>query len=244
MAHNASQTRFEYLAKKKRCLQRYEECRKQYEDCPPARCPEWVDQEDYLNKRCGPDITDWLISLMKELADRVDTHLTAAHERNAKFLAEMLGVLKPGGDWDWKRPDRKKPWDDCSVNCPGTVFLCERCVNSSAVANMLFGFASRVAGLPTAVPLGIGHMDAKDFDWPKHDELAVRIGTQLGRRARRNKWRMFARDSLEKTREWMCDLANGPPTTGLPGLQKPDPDNAKGCRGAPPCGYKKRIGER
>ena len=151
-------------------------------------------------RRCGPDVTDWLINEM----NRNMNHSVIRTMREVRWPRYIPGVnigwtagalydfaqlVRGGGPWDFKSHQgarragwwRTTPGRDCPTeNCDRTVTLCGTCVNYDVPGNIHFGWIGAAAGLRSwLLHFGAGIVQPNRWTDDPRDAAAIEIGENM-----------------------------------------------------------------
>jgi hypothetical protein len=201
------------------------------EVCPALECPEWMGEDE--PDLCGGDVTAEMFGTFSDLAESLNTIARTPHGPVGLSLAYLYGqrllsnkrnsngyslnwkVDPPPGKGCAKGKCRSDPGNPGS----GTLFVCGKCVNDSAPANVMFGFIYEALGMGAWAEAKAERAGSRggEIEWPEHDRRAVGAGRGLARAA--------ASGSFDI--EGMCDAIEQ-----AGGLQKPG--NSE-CENAKPC---------
>jgi len=139
------------------------------------------ERERRASKRCGPDITHWLVQQMNQNRNHIEIRRCRAWykyfawPRCLKKFADLVGNHKP---WDFKRT-QSFTRGSCPQGCPRTVTLCSRCVNYDVPGNIHYGWVGRAATIRRWLLLFAANRVQKGgVDDPK-DQNAIKIGMDL-----------------------------------------------------------------
>lgn len=152
--------------------------------------------EEEISKVCGPDVTAWLISQMRDNGNgSLARHLRSLNSSWnpvdwADAFIEWWALVRTGGPWDFKTRlggDLTEPFPDCRRNCSGklwSITLKNVCMTYEAPANIHYGYVGRMAGFSESRLLS-GAADAQTregrgeiADDPR-DVEAIKVGFSL-----------------------------------------------------------------
>ncbi len=127
--------------------------------------PNLLDPEGLCKKKCGPDITEWLVKTMADNKTFIDTwfnNIPRLLSSGSKFIA-FKNLVKTNGPWDYKIPllnlINKHKDNGCKVDpdCDKAITLCGSCIQYEAISNIAYGYYGKVAGFSeSTLYLGAG----------------------------------------------------------------------------------------
>jgi Domain of unknown function (DUF4157)/Bacterial toxin 44 len=156
----------------------------------------YPEAEDENAKKCGPDVTAWLIAQMT--ANGSGSTATELRRLNnsgnplnwTEALIRWAWLVRTGGIWDFKTVldgDISSPFPACRRNCTGkmwSITLKGTCMTYEAVANIHYGYVGRMAGfsesrlLSGASGAQAGEGRGETTDAP-NDVEAIQVGFSL-----------------------------------------------------------------
>lgn len=152
--------------------------------------------EEKVTKKCGPDVTAWLITQMTTNGSGgiVEEMRSLNNSWNPADWASALLIwawlVRTGGRWDFKTVldgDISAPFPECRQNCNGrlwSITLKGVCMTYEAVANIHYGYVGRMAGfsesrlLSGASGAQAGEGRGETTDAP-NDVEAIQVGFSL-----------------------------------------------------------------
>jgi len=151
-------------------------------------------------RRCGPDVTQWLVNQMNVNKDH-PTIRTMRETRwpryvpgvnigwTAAALADFASLVRGGAVWDFKSRQgnrrtgawRAQPGRSCPTsNCDMTVTICGMCFNYDVPGNIHFGWIGRAAALRSwLLHFGAGVVQPGRWTDDPKDAVAVAIGEAM-----------------------------------------------------------------
>ena len=137
----------------------------------------------FIYHRCGPDVTNWLITQMNRNRNHVEIKYcrswygrTFLRPKCLLKFKNLVGNHKP---WDFKRTQSFNKGSCPSQGCPRTVTLCRRCVNYDVPGNIHYGWVGRAASISRWLLLSAAHMVQKGGVDDSRDQNAITIGMDL-----------------------------------------------------------------
>ncbi len=152
--------------------------------------------EEDGQKRCGPELTGWLIDQMNSNQNHPIIKQGREHRwpRYVPFfnigwtsaaLYDFAQLVKPGGPWDFKRNQRwwraGKQRSCPTSECDCTITLCGHCMNYDVPGNIHFGWVGRRMELaPWILHTGAGiFQEGGAFSDDARDAVAIDIGIAI-----------------------------------------------------------------
>lgn len=97
-----------------------------------------------VEDKCGPDITEWLVSTLtanaKEAHDYAKSH---GKVKTLKWFKDKVNIRQP---WDYKSKDFSAGPECPTPTCQPTVEICKICLHKEFIGNMVFAYAGAAAG--------------------------------------------------------------------------------------------------
>ena len=136
----------------------------------------------FIYHRCGPDVTNWLITQMNRNRNHVEIkhcrswYNTLLWPRCLLKFKNLVGNCKP---WDFKCKQSFQKGSCPSQRCPRTVTLCGRCVNYDVAGNIHYGWVGRAASIRRWLLLYAADRVQKGGVDDPRDQNAIKIGMDL-----------------------------------------------------------------
>ena len=168
---------------------------------------------------CGPDVTDSLVDLMTKLTDQDKEWFSSSAISGAEFVSE----LPNGGNLDFKSDElfkKKIVSEECPKNCPpegdeaegtgiGCTTVCNICLESSVIANILLGYVTKyynhITGGKAASWL------SKSLSWKSgdktedSDQCAIQLGICMAEKTDRDEGFFWWKWDDAPTRSKLCE---------------------------------------
>lgn len=164
--------------------------------CRPDPIPETPKNSDNSEKRCGPNVTEWLINQMN--VNQNHPVIRTGRENDwARWIPvfnvgwtiaafkEFADLVGPGRPWDFKRTQSWWRFDNgrsCPTKkCDRTVTLCGHCVNYDVPGNIHYGWVGRRMEIsPWALHKGAGSVqEGNNSGDDPPDTVAINIGIAM-----------------------------------------------------------------
>ncbi|KAL9956347.1 hypothetical protein ACROYT_G037812 [Oculina patagonica] len=130
-------------------------------------------------KRCGPDVTSWLLRQMNRNRNHREIRRCRSWVNTVlwpRCLTKFAGLVANCRAWDYKCTQSFRRGSCPSSRCPRTVTLCGRCVNYDVPGNIHYGWVGRAATIRRWLLLyGADRVQKGGVDDPR-DQNAIRIG--------------------------------------------------------------------